>query len=395
MKKILIIHPALVVGGAEAVLLNYLQILAKNPAYQVDMVFLENRVNANRDKIPANVNVFFMLDRFQSEFFILSAIAQENRSYWNSWNIALKQEVNQRLLNHINQHSYDAIIDFHRNDTSFYDFLAKYDLNSRIAVVQWIHSSTTAASWREDPQYAKIVMNKYSHFIAICEDMAGDIKNTLAHLSIPNKSVELLYNPLDIALIKEKSLLIEPQDQGYLNDDYILQVARLDERQKNHLGMIEIFYQLKQKGIKEKLYIVGDGGSKPLLEEKIKSLNLENDCLLLGERANPFPLMKNAKLFIHTANFEGLPTVLIESMTCGTPIVAYDCPTGPSEILDNGNYGGLIPMGDKQAFVDKVYQLLNDETQRQTYIDKFPEAVERFSFERIGKQLYELIDGLA
>lgn len=176
-----------------------------------------------------------------------------------------------------------------------------------------------------------------------------------------------------------------------LEQDFIVQVARLEERQKNHLQMLEIFARLKSLGIKEKLYIIGEGPSRPKLEEKIKELQLENDCLLLGYRENPYPFMKAAKLFIHTANFEGLGMVLIESMICGTPVVAMDCPTGPSEILGDGKYGALVPLHDSETFVKATFYLLNNEALRQRYIDLLPEAVEAFRYENIQQKFFEIL----
>ncbi|WP_314879486.1 glycosyltransferase, partial [Haemophilus parahaemolyticus] len=188
-------------------------------------------------------------------------------------------------------------------------------------------------------------------------------------------------------------LLIPEYYKKLINEPFILQVARLDPI-KNHLEMIEIFYQLKQKGVKEKLYLIGEGEARNELEDKIKELELENDCLLLGKIENPFPFMQQAKLFIHTSKIEGLPTVLIESMACGTPVVAYDCPFGPKEILADGKYGELIPLHDKELFVQATYDLLTDENKRQHYIRLLPEAVKRFNFQTIGNKLEVLLDNL-
>jgi len=75
---------------------------------------------------------------------------------------------------------------------------------------------------------------------------------------------------------------------------------------------------------------------------------------------NPYPFFKNAKLFVHTAKYEGLPTVLLESLALGTPVVSYDCPTGPRDILGkNSEYGELISLNDKDMFVEKVLELMN------------------------------------
>lgn len=112
----------------------------------------------------------------------------------------------------------------------------------------------------------------------------------------------------------------------------------------------------------------------------------------MGERKNPFIFMKYAKLFLHTANYEGLPTVFIESMACGTPVIAYNCPTGPKDILENGKYGILIPMGDQDLFVEKAHELLTDESKLNHYKRLLPESVQRFSFDVIGQQFLDLLE---
>lgn len=69
--------------------------------------------------------------------------------------------------------------------------------------------------------------------------------------------------------------------------------------------------------------------------------------------------MKNADLFLHTSEREGLPTVLLESLALGVPVISMNCPTGPREILDNGKCGALIEMGNTQKFIDEVLTYLN------------------------------------
>ncbi|WP_053067744.1 glycosyltransferase [Muribacter muris] len=128
-----------------------------------------------------------------------------------------------------------------------------------------------------------------------------------------------------------------------------------------------------------------------MLQQHINEKGLEKECLLLGSRDNPYPFMQRAKLFVNTSQSEGLPTTLIESMVCGTPVVAMNCPTGPREILADGKYGELIPLYDEDRFVEKTFELLNNETKRQHYIALLPEAVQRFSFETVGPQFLTLL----
>lgn len=167
-----------------------------------------------------------------------------------------------------------------------------------------------------------------------------------------------LYNPINIDYILEKKDQAAIEDNELLADSFILQVARLDERSKNHLQLVNIFAKLKQLGIKEKLYIVGDGSSREILQQHINEKGLEKECLLLGSRDNPYPCMQRAKLFVNTSQSEGLPTTLIESMVCGTPVVAMNCPTGPREIWQTENTGNLFRFMMKIGLLKKPLNYL-------------------------------------
>ena len=121
---------------------------------------------------------------------------------------------------------------------------------------------------------------------------------------------------------------------------------------------------------------------------------MENDIFLLGQMENPYPFFKNAKLFVHTAKYEGLPTVLIESMTFGIPVVAYDCPTGPKDILgENSEYGKLVPLNDKDKFVLDILELENREKYRY-YCEKALNRAKDFSIESNRNKLKELLENL-
>ncbi|HDR1501899.1 TPA: glycosyltransferase, partial [Pasteurella multocida] len=134
----------------------------------------------------------------------------------------------------------------------------------------------------------------------------------------------------------------------------------------------------------EKLYIVGDGECREKLEKQIESLNLQEDCFLLGNKDNPYPLIKNAKLFLHTSLKEGLPTVILESMACGTPVISMDCPTGPKEILRGGEFGGLVNLGDENAFIQKTLSFLQNQDEYNHYCNKLEQAISPFRFEEIS-----------
>ncbi|MGL5639372.1 MAG: glycosyltransferase, partial [Cetobacterium sp.] len=174
-------------------------------------------------------------------------------------------------------------------------------------------------------------------------------------------------------------------------DGYFIAVSRLVAG-KNRVALVEIYSELKKKGVSQKLYILGDGEDKPNIERKITELNLQNDVLLLGNRRNPFPFMKNAELFLHTSMGEGLPTVFVEAMLCDTVVVAYDCPTGPREILADGKAGGLIELNNKVAFEEKVLEILKNENLQKDIKTEMKSKVVEFSYEHVRATLLELFN---
>ena len=213
-------------------------------------------------------------------------------------------------------------------------------------------------------------------------------------LGMDKTKVELVYNPINLKIIREKAENVNPDYEKYLKENYFLQVSRLtQQKQPEHL--VDIYYKLKQRGIKEKLYFIGNGEKVELIKQKIKEYNLENDVILLGQIENPYPFFKNAKLFVHTAKYEGLPTVLLESLAFGTPVVAYDCPTGPKDILGGNNeYGELIPLNDKDMFVEKVYELINNNEKYENYKKISLIRADDFSMESNKAKLKELIENI-
>src|SRR5262247_769286 len=87
-------------------------------------------------------------------------------------------------------------------------------------------------------------------------------------------------------------------------------------------------------------------------------LGIANDVALPGFVANPFAYLARAAVFVLSSAWEGLPSVLIEALACGCPVVSTDCPSGPAEILENGKYGPLVPVGDDVTLAEGILSML-------------------------------------
>lgn len=376
--KILVLHGHLSMGGEERVLLNVLRNLVELN-YDVDLLITWNHKENNlfENEIPKKVNYEFLFDSYNGKNKLIKEI----------YRIKAKTTYLKKIEKKIKNEKYDIVIDYSSN-------LLKYDnFDIKIPVFAWIHFSLTFGeklTFEKIKKYKK-QYKKYSKIFAITRVMKEEFINKVG---IDEKKVELVYNPIDLKLIQKKAENVEKKYENYLKQDYFLQVSRLtQQKQPEHL--VDIYYKLKQAGIKEKLYFIGDGEKKEIIKQKIKEYNLENDIILLGQIENPYPFFKNAKLFVHTAKYEGLPTVLLESLALGTPVVSYDCPTGPRDILGKNNeYGELISLNDKDMFVEKVLELMNSKEKYEKYKNLSLIRANDFSMENNKVKLKELIENI-
>ena len=115
-----------------------------------------------------------------------------------------------------------------------------------------------------------------------------------------------------------------------------------------------------RKTTEARLLILGEGEDRPQLEELIASLGLTDHVKLPGFVSNPFAVLSRAAVFVLSSRWEGLPTVLIEAIACGTPVVSTDCPSGPREILQKGRYGRIVPTEDSPALAAAILATLQD-----------------------------------
>ena len=376
--KILVLHGHLSMGGEERVLLNVLRNLVELN-YDVDLLITWNHKENNlfENEIPKKVNYEFLFDSYNGKNKLIKEI----------YRIKAKTTYLKKIEKKIKNEKYDIVIDYSSN-------LLKYDnFDIKIPVFAWIHFSLTFGEklTLEKIKKYKKQYKKYSKIFAITRVMKEEFINKVG---IDEKKVELVYNPIDLKLIEKKAENVEKKYENYLKQDYFLQVSRLtQQKQPEHL--VDIYYKLKQSGIKEKLYFIGDGEKKEIIKQKIKEYNLENDIILLGQIENPYPFFKNAKLFVHTAKYEGLPTVLLESLALGTPVVSYDCPTGPRDILGKNNeYGELISLNDKDMFVEKILELMNSKEKYEKYKKLSLIRANDFSMENNKVKLKELIENI-
>jgi glycosyltransferase involved in cell wall biosynthesis len=183
------------------------------------------------------------------------------------------------------------------------------------------------------------------------QGVADDLSQVIG---IPSERIEILYNPVVTHDLREKAQA--PLNHPWFENDHqlpvVLAVGRLT-KQKDFPTLIQAFAQVR-KTRQARLLILGEGPDREALEALVNRLGLENDVAMPGFVDNPYAFMSRASVFVLSSLWEGLPTVLIEALYCGRPIIATDCPSGPREILANGQHGRLIPLADITALAQAI-----------------------------------------
>ncbi|MDJ0702074.1 MAG: glycosyltransferase [Leptolyngbyaceae cyanobacterium MO_188.B28] len=192
------------------------------------------------------------------------------------------------------------------------------------------------------------------HIVTVSKGARDDLQHWI---NSPGATVEAIYNPVitDDLYQKAEVAVDHPWFQAG-EPPVILGVGKL-ERQKDFPMLIRAFAQVRSQQ-PCRLAILGWGPDKPELEALIADLGLAEDAALLGYVDNPYAYMARSRLFALSSAWEGLPTVLIEAMALGVPVVSTNCKSGPEEILNQGEFGNLVPVGDNNAMAESILAIL-------------------------------------
>ena len=171
----------------------------------------------------------------------------------------------------------------------------------------------------------------------------------------PGKTL-VISNPVDPARIEEEIKKADnPYDQESRN---LVSVGRL-HYQKGFDLLLRAFEKARHRDPRLKLTLVGDGPERRRLGRLAERLKVEDRVVFAGHQDNPFPYMHYADLFISSSRWEGSPNTVLESLACGTPVLAFDCPGGTGEILKEGENGWLVQEGDWGRLGERIPEVLD------------------------------------
>ena len=196
--------------------------------------------------------------------------------------------------------------------------------------------------------------------VAVSEGVAAD---TVNNARISADKVHVVRNPVITPDLYEQANASLPASavSDWLTNrtqPVALAAGRLT-RQKDFMTLLQAVKQVNQT-TPLRLIILGEGRQREALEQFIAVAGLQQQVALPGFQANPYAWIQRADVFVLSSRWEGSPNVLTEAAALGVPVVATDCPSGPRELLQDGYYGPLVPMGNAQAMADAIIEVLND-----------------------------------
>jgi glycosyltransferase involved in cell wall biosynthesis len=194
-----------------------------------------------------------------------------------------------------------------------------------------------------------------NHIIAVSRAVA---ENIIDLSKVPQNQVSCIYNPTfynDLNIKRKEAI-----EEDWLSGSYkvIISAGRLSQV-KDFPTLIKAFAIAHRINPDTRLVIFGEGNERPQIEHIINQLHMESYVMLPGFVDNPFPYLSRASVFVLSSTSEGFPNVLVEAMACGCPVISTDCPGGPREILNDGAYGHLVPVGDAEAMACAILDTIN------------------------------------
>lgn len=342
-KRIAIFLPALDGGGAERIAINLLRGLVERDIF-LDLVLADAR-GPYLSHVPEAVRIV----NLRAER-VIKAILPLSRY--------LIQEQPFALMSHMNHANVVAVA-------------AKEIACIKTRVVLVEHNTLSADQSKFllsklVPPLMKLLYPRADAIVGVSKGVARDLE---AQIGIPEGKVNVVYNPVvdDALLVKAKA----PLNHEWFQEGappVFLAVGRLSV-QKDFVTLIKAFELVRRQRL-VRLVILGEGESRSELEEMITSLEIVEDVSLPGFVENPYAYMSRCGAFVLSSRWEGLPTVLIEAMACGCPVISTDCPSGPTEILEGGLYGSLVAVGDANALSNAMLQVLESPLSRNVLIQK-------------------------
>ncbi|MDY6879380.1 MAG: glycosyltransferase [Thermodesulfobacteriota bacterium] len=321
--------PSARAGGAERVFVNLLQRLSRD-IFELHLILIESS-GAYLDMLPPDVQIHVLgYNRVGRALVKLAVVLRR-----------LKPHVVMSSIGHLNL----ALL-------SIRPFLHK---KTKVIVRESNMPSMSFATGAKFAFFRLLYPLLYSRADRIiCPGIA--IKNELENIfRISKEKMQTIPNPVLLENVRSQTAHhLNPFNQ----DGIHLVAAGSLTRQKGFDLLIIAMEKLAEIRPGLHLTIIGEGPERDELRHRICASKLEDSITLAGFQENPYAFFYHADLFVLSSRWEGLPNVVLESLACGTPVVAFDCPGSVREIFDDRSQGILVPAEDVEALAGAIDQFL-------------------------------------
>lgn len=199
---------------------------------------------------------------------------------------------------------------------------------------------------------------------------------------LPHERRVVIHNPVDIP---PENVAPNPLPSGLVAGEFVVALGRL-KYEKGFDLLIEAFDLVRRRHPGWRLAIIGDGPERASLEGQIQTRRLGDAVVLLGIQKDPWSYLRTAGLFVLSSRWEGFGNVLAEAMSCGLPVVSFDCRSGPSEIITDGEDGVLVTPEDVGKLAEAMARLIADPALRTRLAAQALVSSRRFHLDRIAEQ---------
>lgn len=347
--KIALVGYKLAEGGLERVL-SSASAMFHTSGFEVHLIVLENKVEYGYEGKLVN---FGNYSKYQKYF---------------------------RLRKYLVREKFDFVVDFRYRINPFMELVFAYFIYNRIKTIYTLHSSRLETYLTDKPWVAKVLLRKASKVVVVSKGLKEKLV-TQYHFD----KATVIPNFINISKLDIDSV------ENPLAFEYCIAVGRL-VKLKQFDKLIESYRQsvLPEKGIH--LVILGKGEEEHYLKATTENTSIEPYVHLLGFKENPYFYMKNAKFLVLSSLYEGFPMVILEALSLGRPVISFDCPTGPSEMLLDGENGFLVENQNFEALTSKMNTFAQDDILYRKCCDNAKASVSRFETNELAKKWRQLLD---
>ena len=355
--KICMVSDQLATGGAE-----------RYAAY-LSQYFEQNRIKVHHVIVVDKVDY-----EYSGELLNLGKLKNESNGILNRMNRFWV------LRQFFKKNKFDYIIDFRVKRFQLQEiFIAKFIYKSPLIVV--VQNYITDLYFPINKFLANRIYSSNSAIVSVTNSIKNKILANYVY-----KEISVIPNPIDFTFIETKQ-----NEDLNIDYKYILAVGRMEDNVKQFDKLIHCYAKsiLPENDIK--LIILGDGKLKSDFIQLAFDLKLADKIVFKGHVKNPFPYYKNAFFMVLSSLNEGLPFVLIEALICETPVVAFDCNSGPSEIIVDQENGLLVENQNQEKLIIAMNEMVLNEKLYYHCKSNAKDSMEKFKIKNIGQQWLQLL----